>query len=147
MNAVLARPRLTRDTVIDAAADIASRDGIDALSMRSLADELDVSTMAAYRHIPSKRALIEALLLRALDVATEMATVNYEDASGAFRAQVAVEAGWRALEAYPGLRFELRHPGEAREAWADWLNYTLVGLLVGMSTEEQASSAARAVAA
>ncbi len=144
MAAVLDRPRLTRDRVIDAAADIASRDGIEALSMRRLAEELDVSTMAAYRHVPSKRALVDALLLRALADAKEYPWVA-ADMSRPSVVQAEVEAGWQALERYPGLRLELRHEGAARDAWADWLSYPLVGLLVGMATLEQASVCARLV--
>lgn len=135
--------RLTRDRIIDAAADIASRDGIDGLSMRRLADELGVSTMAAYRHVASRWELTEALLLRALDEAQAVGVPH--DYSDATAAQARVELAWLALEAYPGLRFELRHDGAARDAWAAWLSCTLVGLLVGMDTLEQASRAARAV--
>lgn len=41
---------------------IARRDGLDALSMRRLADELGVSTMAAYRHVAGKETLVDDVL-------------------------------------------------------------------------------------
>jgi AcrR family transcriptional regulator len=137
--------------VIDAAADIASRDGIDALSMRRLAEELDVSTMAAYRHVPSKVALVEALLIRALLEAKELAD-DGEHLGRESRAQFAVEAGWGALERYDGLRATLRHKGPARAAWEAWLSglssgygERLVGMLVGQSSITSASVCARLV--
>jgi TetR/AcrR family transcriptional regulator, tetracycline repressor protein len=49
---------IDRQALIDAAVRVARRVGFEALSMRMVADELGVSAMAAYRHIPSREALI-----------------------------------------------------------------------------------------
>jgi AcrR family transcriptional regulator len=48
---------LDQPTVVDAAYRLAQRSGAKALTMRRLADELGVSPMAAYRHVPSKQKL------------------------------------------------------------------------------------------
>jgi TetR/AcrR family tetracycline transcriptional repressor len=50
---------LTREQVVDAALRLAARDGIAGLTMRALAGELGVTTMAPYHHVPGKRALLE----------------------------------------------------------------------------------------
>jgi AcrR family transcriptional regulator len=57
-------PRLSRDAVIDAARVIVERDGIDALTMRSVARELGSSAMAIYRHVRDKDELLVLLLDR-----------------------------------------------------------------------------------
>jgi AcrR family transcriptional regulator len=53
------RSALTRDEIIDAALDLIARDGIGAVTMRRLADEIGVTPMALYHHIPSKKQLLD----------------------------------------------------------------------------------------
>ena len=48
-----------REDVLEAALKVARRVGLDALSMRMVVEELGLSTMAAYRHFPSREALVE----------------------------------------------------------------------------------------
>ena len=57
-----ARPRLNRDRVIREAIVHADRDGVDALSMRSLAAELGVAPMALYKHVAHKEELLDAIV-------------------------------------------------------------------------------------
>ncbi|WP_370947664.1 TetR/AcrR family transcriptional regulator C-terminal domain-containing protein [Amycolatopsis sp. cg5] len=52
---------LTRDRIVDAAIKLIERDGLDAVSMRKLAAELDAGTMSLYNHIPNKAALLDAV--------------------------------------------------------------------------------------
>lgn len=54
--------RLSRDKVLHAAVTVADRYGIDALTMRRLADELDAGAMSLYYHFPSKDALLDAMV-------------------------------------------------------------------------------------
>lgn len=56
--------RLTRDEVVDAAVRLIDRDGLDALTMRALGRELGADPMAAYHHVPDKRALLDAVVER-----------------------------------------------------------------------------------
>jgi AcrR family transcriptional regulator len=49
---------IDRQTVVDAAYRVATRVGLDRMSMRMVADELGVSTMAAYRHVPDRETLV-----------------------------------------------------------------------------------------
>jgi TetR/AcrR family transcriptional regulator, tetracycline repressor protein len=53
---------LTRERIVRAALTIVDRDGLAALSMRRLGAELGVDPMAAYYHIPSKEALLDAIV-------------------------------------------------------------------------------------
>ena len=54
--------RLTRAAVLDEAMRVLDEDGLDALTMRHLADRLGVVPMAIYRHVSNKDDLIDALL-------------------------------------------------------------------------------------
>jgi len=57
---------LTRGRVLDAALAVAEREGLERLSMRLVARELDVSPMALYRHVTNKDDLLDALVERLL---------------------------------------------------------------------------------
>src|SRR4051794_6681580 len=53
--------RLSRTRIIDAALELVERDGWNGLSMRRLAQELDVWPMAVYRYFQDKDALLDAM--------------------------------------------------------------------------------------
>jgi AcrR family transcriptional regulator len=48
--------------VLEAAVALAQRDGIDSLSMRKLADELDAGAMSLYHYVPNKEALLDGMV-------------------------------------------------------------------------------------
>jgi AcrR family transcriptional regulator len=50
---------LSEDDVVSAAVRLSRRVGLAGVSMRALADELGVTTMAAYYHVPNKAALLD----------------------------------------------------------------------------------------
>lgn len=56
------RPPLTRERVLRTAMDLADRDGLDALTMRALADELGVEAMSLYYHLPNKSAILDGVV-------------------------------------------------------------------------------------
>jgi len=56
------RSGLTLKAIISAAINIADAQGIEALSMRSVAERLDVGTMSLYTHVPGKGELIDLML-------------------------------------------------------------------------------------
>lgn len=58
------RGRLTRDRVLEAATALADRDGIAALTLRSLAAELGVKPMSVYHHVAGKEAILDGLVDR-----------------------------------------------------------------------------------
>ncbi len=57
-----ARARLTRARVLEAAVALADRIGIEALTIRRLATELDVKPMTLYHHVPSKDAILDGVV-------------------------------------------------------------------------------------
>jgi len=60
------RAGLDRDRILAAALRLADRDGLDALTMRRLAADLDFEAMSLYHHVPGKAALLEGLAERVL---------------------------------------------------------------------------------
>jgi AcrR family transcriptional regulator len=59
-----AEPRapLSRDRVLQAAVELADREGVDALSMRRLSGELGVVPMALYKHVANKDELLDGMI-------------------------------------------------------------------------------------
>ena len=56
------RPRLDVDAVAGAAIAIADAEGLDAVSMRALAERLGVSAMTLYGYVPGKAELLDVML-------------------------------------------------------------------------------------
>jgi AcrR family transcriptional regulator len=56
------RSRLNRAAVLDSAVRLADEIGIDALSMRRLAQELGVVPMALYKHVRNKEELLDGMV-------------------------------------------------------------------------------------
>jgi len=57
-----ARGRLDRDRIVRAAITQADAGGLEALSMRTLAEGLGVAPMALYRHVANKDDLVDAMI-------------------------------------------------------------------------------------
>ncbi|MBQ3358063.1 MAG: helix-turn-helix transcriptional regulator, partial [Microbacterium sp.] len=57
-------PRRSKPDVVDAAMSVLAENGIAGLSMRRIADELDVQVSALYWHFPNKQALLAAVSAR-----------------------------------------------------------------------------------
>ena len=56
------RTPLNRQRVLDAAVALADRDGVAALSMRKLAQELGVEAMSLYHHVVNKDAILDGIV-------------------------------------------------------------------------------------
>lgn len=56
------RPALTRDGVLAKAVELADHVGADALTMRKLADALDVKPMSLYHHVANKEAILDGMV-------------------------------------------------------------------------------------
>lgn len=59
-------PTLTEDQIVDAALQIIRTDGLDALSMRRLSQQLGRSQMAAYSYVTDKQELLDLVARRTL---------------------------------------------------------------------------------
>jgi AcrR family transcriptional regulator len=57
-----ASPKLSRERVLAAAIGIADRDGIEALTMRRLAEELGAGAMSVYYHVAGKDEIIDGMV-------------------------------------------------------------------------------------
>jgi AcrR family transcriptional regulator len=60
------KPSLTVDAIVAAAIEMADEAGLGALSMRALAERLEVGTMSLYTHVPGKAELLDLMLDTAL---------------------------------------------------------------------------------
>lgn len=109
--AARSRPALTREGVLQTAMRLADRGGLDALTMRALADELGVEAMSIYYHLPNKDAI--------LDGAVEMVFAEIEGEVGGFTVPAGTDvSNWRprlAARILGARRVLLRHP------WAPWI--------------------------
>jgi AcrR family transcriptional regulator len=100
---------LNAEIVVKAGVGLARRDGLDALSMRSLAAELGVTPMALYRHVGDASALHHAVVARILDELPD------PPGSGPWQRRLRewAAAAREVLSRYPGMaRFALRHWSE-----------------------------------
>jgi AcrR family transcriptional regulator len=118
------RSPLTRERVLTAAIALADQGGIDALSMRRLARELDVEAMSLYNHVANKDAILDGIV----EVITEEAELPPEGTE------------WKAAIRQSAISTRdmfVRHPwairlwmsrhggGSARLRRGDWLLRTL----------------------
>jgi len=55
------RAQLTRQRVVEAAVELADREGIESISMRRLAQELGVEAMSLYTHVRNKDDLLDGM--------------------------------------------------------------------------------------
>ncbi len=78
------RGLLSRERILTTALALVDEHGLDALSMRRLAQELGAEPMSLYHHVPSKRALVDGL------VGLVLAEVQpLDDLSGTWQDQIA----------------------------------------------------------
>jgi AcrR family transcriptional regulator len=90
--------RLSRERILKAALTLVSKDGLDSLSMRRLAQELDVWPMSLYRYFHDKDELVAALA----DAAAQ--EIVSPEKNGPWREQMADLLGQvrTILEHHPG---------------------------------------------
>lgn len=108
------RPRLDRETIIDAALRLATEPDPNAVSFRRLGDELGADPTAVYRHFRDKDELIEAALDRLIGAAADAAG---SQAGWRQRLTVAASTYVEAVTSHPAIGTEAGHrttggPGE-----------------------------------
>jgi AcrR family transcriptional regulator len=93
------RSRLSPDQVAAAALELLDRDGLEALSMRRLAEQLGVGTMTLYGYFRSKDELLDAVVDAAV---AERAPFSFE---GTWKEQIRrlMQGSRRNLGRHPGL--------------------------------------------
>ncbi|MEV4372355.1 TetR/AcrR family transcriptional regulator [Nonomuraea sp. NPDC049637] len=91
---------LTRQAILRAALALADREGLKALSMRRIGQELGVEAMSLYQHVGSKDALLDGLVEQ---VVTQAAPLLTEAASWQQGLREYAHALLRALLAHPNV--------------------------------------------
>jgi AcrR family transcriptional regulator len=61
------RVPLNKERIVEMAIDVADADGLGALTMRRLGQELGVEAMALYRHFPNKEAILDGIIESIVD--------------------------------------------------------------------------------
>jgi AcrR family transcriptional regulator len=88
------------DDIVAAALRVGTSRGFDTLTMRALAEELGVSAMAAYHHVPNKNALVD-LVIDAVLAPVEIPPPSFGDWSA--RLRELQHRSSEALRDWPGL--------------------------------------------
>lgn len=99
-------PSITREKIVERALVVLDEAGVDGLTMKSLAGDLGVTTMALYRHVDDK----ENLLALALDaIAEPFAAITFPDEPRAC-VRMAMTTLYEALTAHPWVPEALIRP-------------------------------------
>lgn len=81
------RVPVTRELVLRAAVDLADTAGIDALTMRRLAEELDLGVMSLYYYLPNKEAILDGIVEVIFDEIAE-ALADRAPAAGSWKTEL-----------------------------------------------------------
>jgi TetR/AcrR family tetracycline transcriptional repressor len=110
---------LTREAIVDAAIELVAEQGYDRLTIRALAERLEVATMTMYRHVRDKEDLLGAMAER------HVGQIELADAGEDWAGEIAAIARsvYRMLLAHPQLaetvaRQHIAGPGAYRGAEA-----------------------------
>jgi AcrR family transcriptional regulator len=126
------RVRLNRDRVLDTAVALADRIGVEALSMRKLAQELDVVPMALYKHVANKEELLDGMveaIIREIDPPEP-------DADWKRAVRMRVLSARRALQRHPWARQAIESRTTKTPAVLDYMDsFTGMFLAGGFSPD------------
>lgn len=73
------KPRLSREAVVAAAIGVADNEGLAALSMQRVADELGCAKMAIYRHVPGRDELLALMVDSVFESPPELTGMSWRD--------------------------------------------------------------------
>lgn len=99
-------PLLSLEQIVEAGITLADAEGLQALSMRRLAQKLDVGTMSLYRYVPSKSELLNLMLDAVVGPEHQQLTARQE--------------GWRKfleVTAWGDRTLYLEHPWALQASW------------------------------
>jgi len=120
------RPRLSRERVLEAAMAVSDEGGIDALTIRSLAQSLGVKPMSVYYYVANKDEILDGI------VDLVFSQIELPTAGGDWRAEIhrRAHSARRVLRAHPwaiGLMESRTSPGPATLRHHDAVIATLRG--------------------
>src|SRR5690348_11474593 len=126
------RIRLSKDRVLRAAVALADEVGIEALSMRKLAEKLDVVPMALYKHVANKEQLLDGMVdIVVGEIDPPISSTDWKSA-----VRLRILSARRALQRHPwapGVIESLSNPSPVVLAYID----SMIGMLRagGFSTD------------
>ena len=125
---------LTLDALAATAVKTADVEGIDAVSMQRVAEQLSFTKMAVYRHVPNKEVLMAVMIDRAVEAPPDL-----EEHSG-WRAKLtgyaeALWAVWQRHPWLPGVTVDPRVLGPNEAAWVEQALRSLAD--TGLSGDQQ----------
>jgi AcrR family transcriptional regulator len=134
VNMVDAKPRirLSKERVLRAAVALADEVGIEALSMRKLAEKLDVVPMALYKHVSNKEQLLDGMVdIVVGEIDPPISSTDWKSA-----VRLRILSARRALQRHPwapGVIESLSNPSPVVLAYID----SMIGMLRagGFSTD------------
>jgi AcrR family transcriptional regulator len=95
---------MTRDSILDAAAQVFRQKGFHGASMTDIAEAVNLQKASLYHHVSSKQEILLALLERALEMLTDhIAAIVRQDAPAAEKLRRMIRAYLQALSEYPDL--------------------------------------------
>ena len=94
------RSGLTLDRIIAAAIAVANEIGVDAMSMRKIAEQLGVGVMTLYSHVPGKAELVDLMVDFANGSAYADGTTPAPGSDWRAAIEQIAEHNWRLLEAH-----------------------------------------------
>ncbi|WP_340688152.1 TetR/AcrR family transcriptional regulator [Amycolatopsis coloradensis] len=107
------RRSLTRDRVLKAAIEVADRGGVEAMTMRRVAQHLGVEAMSLYHHVPNKDAILDGVV-DAVFAAIELPGTEIADWRDAIRARASSAREVLSRHSWAlGLMDSRRNPGPA----------------------------------
>jgi AcrR family transcriptional regulator len=107
------RQQLSRGRVLEAAIRVADRGGVEAITMRRVAQELGVEAMSLYHHVPNKDAILDGVV-DAVFAAIELPPAGCDDWRDAIRARASSARAVLSRHSWAlGLMDSRRSPGPA----------------------------------
>jgi AcrR family transcriptional regulator len=140
------RAGLDYGTIVQRAADLANKNGLDALSMASLASELEVSSPALYHYFVGRAGLLRAVTLLGLHQGTAAMGRATQGKAGDEALLALAHALRDFANAYPGLyEAASRAPDPADREWMA-VGEEVVGLMLrSLSSYDLSTNDARRV--
>ncbi|MGW4378720.1 TetR/AcrR family transcriptional regulator C-terminal domain-containing protein [Kitasatospora sp. NPDC004531] len=127
---------LTAERIVAAAVAVADAEGLEALSMRRVAAELDAAAMSLYRHVPDKEGLVHLMMdqvFTAVAFSPDQAALPWRP-----RLELAARALWELFRAHPWLASALSvtrpQPVPHALPFGEWVLSTLAAEGLDLST-------------
>ncbi|WP_228001185.1 TetR/AcrR family transcriptional regulator [Nocardia australiensis] len=105
----MTEPKLTKDAIVDTAITLADEEGLDALSMRRIADRMGVGAMSLYRHVTNKDELI-ATMTDVVAGRSPYPSAEGQNWTWRDRVRIAAEIDWGLYQQHPWILLAFAMP-------------------------------------